>query len=396
MRPLRLESQLVVGPEKPSGLSHVRPLDLSTTYRTPDPAAAAASMDQFADGAAEAANPVYARLANPNVREFEDRMTALEGGSDSVAFASGMAAIAALVLDASHRGGHVVAVPPLYGGTQRLLNSGLFGLEVTWSAPDDVRRSIRPNTALVLVETPANPTLTVCDIAQLATDAQGVPVAVDSTFATPVLQNPLRHGAAYVVHSATKFIGGRGDALGGVVTALDVDAVARLRLLRIATGAILHPLAAHAFCGGLQTLALRVRAQQSNAQRLVGLFEGHPEVLQVGYPGAESGQSDIVARQMAGPGSLMTVRLKGGAQRADAFISQLRVAVPAVSLGTIDTLVQRPLALTHRTFEGEDVQGTDISEDLIRISVGAEHVDDLWSDFEAAIVASESRVALAC
>lgn len=390
-----LETQLVVGPEEPSGLSHVRPLDLSTTYRTPDPAVAAGSLDQFADGEAVAANPVYARLGNPNVREFEDRMTALEAGCDSVAFASGMAAIAALVLDASHQGGHLVAVPPVYGGTQRLLASGLFGIDVTWASPQDVGNAIRPDTALVFVETPANPTLTVTDIAQLASDSRGVPVAVDSTFATPVLQNPLKHGADYVVHSATKFIGGRGDALGGVVTTRTAEAAARLRLIRIATGAILHPVGAHAFCGGLQTLALRVRAQQMNAQGLVRLLGQHPEVLEVGYPGSTPGSAGIVARQMSGPGSLITMRLGGGAQRADAFLSQLRLAVPAVSLGTIDTLVQRPLALTHRTFDEDLPYQETIPEDLIRISVGAEHVDDLWADFEGAIGASAKSRALA-
>ncbi len=385
---MHIETRLVAGSGRMTGLPHVRPLDLSTSYRTPDPRIAARSMEELAAGAAEAANPIYARLANANGREFEERMTGLEGGADSVCFASGMAAIAALLGEARSRGSHVVAVPPLYGGTHQLLSSGLLSTRVTWAAATEVGDALEADTALVLVETPSNPTLTVTDIRRLVQDARGVPVAVDSTFATPILQNPLSHGAEYVVHSATKFIGGHGDAMGGVITTRDLETAARLRQVRIATGAVLHPIAAHFFCRGIQTLALRVRAQQHNAEQLVTRLEGHPEVRAVGYPGASCEDRSIVGRQMAGPGSIVTLRLDGGRKRADAFIGQLQLAVPAVSLGTMDTLVQRPAALTHHGLGEQERSRVAIPNDLVRISVGAEHIDDLWEDLRSAIEGS--------
>lgn len=388
---MRLDTRLA-GHRGNGSNAHVRPVDLSTTYRTPDPAVATESISAFASGAATADNAIYSRLFNPNCRDFEDRMTDLEYGADSVCFASGMAAVTALLLDAAAGGGHVVAVPPLYGGTFKLLESGLLGTRVTWSSPDGVRGALRPDTALVLVETPSNPLLTITDIERLVSDADGVPVAVDSTFATPVLQNPLRHGAAFSLHSATKFIGGHGDAMGGVVTTKSDEAAARLRQIRIATGAVLHPVAAHSFSRGLQSLGLRVRAQQENARRLVERLEAHPDVTGVRYPGRNAADREIVRRQMAGPGSVLSFELSaGGPARADAFLSALRLAVPAVSLGSIDTLVQRPAALTHQIMGEAARDAVGIPASMIRLSVGAEDVDDLWEDITRAITASASR-----
>ncbi len=381
---MRFDTRLV-GTGHRHSISHVRPIDLSTTYHTPDPDVAARSMTDFATGAPTADNPIYARLFNPNGRDFEDRMTDLEGGADSVCFASGMAALSALLLDARNRGGHVVAVPPVYGGSHTLLESGLLGTEVTFASADAVRAAIRPETALVWVESPSNPLLGLTDIERLVEDAGGVPVAVDSTFGTPVLQNPIRHGAAFTMHSATKFIGGHGDAMGGVVTASSTEAAARLRQIRIATGALLHPLAAHTFSRGLQTLGVRVRAMQDNARALVSRLQDHPEVIDLRFPGLHAADDAIVRKQMAGPGTMFCLELEGGVRRADAFVAALEIAVPAVSLGSVDTLVQRPAALTHQLMGEEARQATGIPASLIRVSVGLEDVDDLWDDFTRAI-----------
>lgn len=385
---MRPTTRLIVSPRPARDLPHVEPLDLSTTYRTPDPAQAAASIDALAEGRAEAPNPIYARLSNPNVRDLEERMTSLEEGGDSVAFATGMASITALLLSARRRGSHVVAVPPLYGGTHHLLETGLLGTSVTWAAPGEVSAAIREDTSLVLVETPANPTLSLTDIQALVEEAGPVPVAVDSTFAPPVLQQPLRHGATFSIHSATKFIGGHGDALGGVITTTDDDAAAELRQIRIATGAILHPLAAHLLVRGLRTLGVRMAAAQANATELAARLARDPHVLQVSHPGQDARERRIVEQQMKGPGAVLGVRLEGGPKRADAFIRHLTLMVPAVSLGCVDSLVQRPAALTHRIVgsEGRDVAG--IPEDLIRISVGLEDVEDLWEDISQALAAS--------
>ncbi|NNM34931.1 MAG: PLP-dependent transferase [Gemmatimonadetes bacterium] len=381
---MRFKTRCVAPPHPPKELAHVEALDLSTTYRTPVPEEAVDSIDAWAGGAAEAPNPVYARLFNPTVRGFEERMTALEDGADSVAFATGMAAISALLLAARSAGSHVVAVPPVYGGTHHLLTSGLLGLEVTWADPEEVASALRPDTALVFVETPANPTLALRDIRAIARAAGSVPLAVDSTFATPLLQRPLRHGAAYSIHSATKFIGGHGDALGGVVTTAAEEGAASLRRIRVATGGLLHPLAAHLLSRGLKTLAVRMVAAEANAQELVKRLEEHPDVLQVFYPGLQA-EAHLLGTQMTGPGAVFSVRLEGGPSRADAVLRGLRHITPAVSLGSVDTLIQRPAALTHRIL-GEEVRASSgIPEDLLRISVGLEDVEDLWEDLLRAL-----------
>ena len=385
---MRMETLLVRGSGEAAGLSHVRPIDLSTTCRTPDPTVAGESLEELADGRAEAENPVYARLYNPNVRDFERRLTVLEGGADSVAFATGMAAIAALLLAARARGPHVVAIAPIYGGSHHLLESGLLGSQVTWATADGVSDHVRADTGLIIAETPANPTLTLVDIARVVDGARGVPVAIDSTFATPVLQNPIRHGADFVIHSATKFLGGHGDAMGGVVTTSRHEDAERLRRIRILTGATLHPLGAHLLTSGLQTLGLRVRSQQRNAGMLVSRLVAHPDVKAVFYPGLSSDSEPGPTDQMSGAGSVFAMRLRGGAERADAFIRALRIAVPAVSLGSTDTLVQRPAALTHRVIGEEGRERASIPDDLVRVSVGGEHIEDLWDDISRAIALS--------
>ena len=385
---MRLNTRCVSAPHAKASLAHVEPLDLSTTYRTPVPDEAVESIDAWAGGAAEASNPVYARLFNPTVRDFEERMTALEGGTDSVAFATGMAAITALLLAVRPNGGHVVAVPPLYGGTHHLLTSGILGLDVTWARPDEVETAVRPDTSLVLLETPANPTLALRDIRAIAHAAGPVPLAVDSTFATPVLQNPILSGAAFTIHSATKFIGGHGDALGGVVTTSSLEAAAALRQVRIATGGLLHPLAAHLLTRGLKTLPVRVEGAQSNAGELVRRLSAHPDVIRVYYPGLDD-DGGLIGTQMAGPGAVFSVRFRGGASRADDVLGSVRCITPAVSLGSVDTLIQRPAALTHRIMGEEARASTGIPEDLLRISVGLEDVEDLWEDLCQAISASE-------
>ena len=386
---MRFKTRCVAHPQPKGSLAHVQPLDLSTTYRTPDMDEAVRSIDAWAGGAPDAGNPIYGRLFNPTVRSFEERMTALEGGADSVAFSSGMAAISAVLLAAGSTGGHVVAVPPVYGGTHHLLASGLLGLDVTWARPEDVACAIRPDTALVFVETPANPTLDLRDIQALVRAAGPVPIAVDSTFATPHLQRPLSHGAAFSVHSATKFIGGHGDALGGVVTTSSHEAAAALRRIRVATGGVLHPLAAHLLNRGLKTLAVRMDVAQGNAQELVRRLQVHPEILEVLYPGTRT-DCRLVGSQMTGPGAIFSVRLRGGVARADAVLRALRQITPAVSLGSVDTLIQRPAALTHRIMGAEARASSGIPADLLRISTGLEDVADLWEDLSRAIRSTRS------
>ncbi|HEY8882907.1 MAG TPA: aminotransferase class I/II-fold pyridoxal phosphate-dependent enzyme, partial [Dermatophilaceae bacterium] len=247
---------------------HVPSIDLSTTNPLADVESGGDAYEAMATGGRPipGGSFVYGRLWNPTVARFEDALAELEGSAEAVAFASGMAAVTACLLAMTASGKrHVVAVRPLYGGTDHLLDNGLLGVEVTFVGPKEIAQALRPDTGLVIVETPANPTLALLDLEDVCAQAGDVPVLVDNTFATPVLQQPIRHGAVLVLHSATKFIGGHGDVLAGVI-ATNAEWAAGIRRVRAVTGGILHPLAGYLLHRGLQTLPVRVRAQQASAQ----------------------------------------------------------------------------------------------------------------------------------
>jgi len=372
---------------------HAPPIDLSTSYPFQDLAAATDSYDAMAAGGMPRGSSIYARLHNPTVARFEQALAAMEGADEAVAFASGMAATTAILLEARNRGGHVVAVRPLYGGTDELLRSGLLGLEVTFTTADQVRHALRPDTALVIVETPGNPTLELVDIAAVVAQAGAVPVMVDSTFATPVLQNPLRHGATFAMHSATKFLGGHGDVIAGVV-ATSGSWAARLRQIRVITGALLHPLAGYLLHRGLPTLPVRVRAAQANAEVIAHRLLHHPAVLAVQYPGMLGCDPErLLGRQMSGPGTVVAFRVRGGYQAARSVLRGLALVTRAVSLGSVDTLIEHPVGLTHRIVDPEVLAEVGVTPDLLRLSVGLEDPEDILADLGQAldaVVASDS------
>ena len=366
---------------------HAPPIDLSSTYPLPDLDEAAELFEALAEGECPSgSNPVYARLNNPTVRRFELALAELEGTGDAVAFASGMAALTATFLEACEGRRHVVALRPLYGGTDHLLACNLLDLDVTWARDaSDVPAALRRDTGLVLLETPQNPTLGVVDIEAVVAVAGSVPVLVDNTFATPVLQNPSRHGAAYVLHSATKFLGGHGDVIGGIV-ATDDERAAGLRRIRILTGAVLHPLAAYLLHRSLPTLPLRVDAAQRTATVLAGRLGRHELVERVLYPEADG-------RQLRGPGAVLSFEVAGGLASAARVMGAVRLVTPAVSLGATDTLVQHPAALTHRLVDAASKRELGITDGLLRLSVGLEDGDDLWTDLAHALEASRVRSA---
>ena len=356
---------------------HAPPIDLSSTYPLPDLNEAVTALDALAAGEAGAGNPVYARLFNPTVRRFEEGLAELEGTEDCVAFASGMAALTACLLAACGERRHVVALRPLYGGTDHLLACGLLGLEITWAEADGVAAAIRPGTGLVLLETPQNPTLGQVDIAAVVAAADGVPVLVDNTFATPILQNPARHGAVLTLHSATKFLGGHGDVVAGAV-ACDADWAGRLRQVRILTGGLLHPLAAYLLHRSLPTLPFRVREAQERARVLAGLLAGHPAVERVLYPEADG-------VQLRGPGAVLAFEVAGGRESAAIVMESVRLVTPAVSLGSTDSLIQHPAGLTHRLVDPAAREASGVTAGLLRLSVGLEDVHDLWHDLSGAL-----------
>lgn len=363
---------------------HVPPIDFSTTNPLPSVTDGGDAYELLATGGAcpPGTSAVYQRLWNPTVARFERALAELEGVEAAVAFASGMAALTATLMAATRDGrDHVVAVRPLYGGTDHVLASGLLGTTVTWARPEEVCAAIRPDTGLVVLETPANPTLNLVDIAAVAAAAGEVPLLVDNTVATPVLQQPARHGATLVLHSATKSIGGHGDVLAGVVACDEVWA-ARLRQVRALTGAILHPLGGYLLHRGLQTLPVRVRAQQANTQKLAAWLTEQPGVTRVHYPGTDD-PAGLIGRQMSGPGSLLAFEV-ADAQAAARVAGACRLITHAVSLGGVDTLIQHPASLTHRPVaaEAKPVAG------LLRLSVGLEDPEDLCADLGQALAAA--------
>lgn len=366
---------------------HAAPIDLSSTYPVTDPDAGTASFDAMAAGGTPIGSAIYARLYNPTVARAEHAVAQLEGAEAAVAFGSGMAAFTALLL-AVASGRHVVAVRPLYGGTDHLLTSGLLPVRVTFAEPQEVASAIEPDTALVLLETPANPTVALHDIRAIVDAAGDVPVLVDNTFATPVLQRPLEHGATYVLHSATKFLGGHGDVIAGLIVTSEARARA-VRQVRILTGGLLHPLAAFLLLRGLPTLPMRVRHAQASAQTLVARLSAHPAVRAVHYPGlGDSDPTHLIGRQMRGPGSLCAFDLHGGHDAAVAFMRALTIITPAVSLGSTDSLIQHPAGLTHRLLSPEVRAAEGITDGLLRLSVGIEDVEALWNDLERGLRAA--------
>jgi cystathionine gamma-synthase/methionine-gamma-lyase len=362
---------------------HAVPVDMSTTAPLPSVRDGGLSYEQLATGGvpSEGQTTVYQRLWNPTVARFESGLAALEGAPESVAFATGMAALTAVLLATVARGKkHVVAVRPLYGGSDHVLATGMLGTEVTFATPAEVRGALRPDTGLVLVETPANPDLQLVDLARLVRDADGVPVMVDNPFASPVLQQPLRQGAALVMHSATKFLGGHGDAMGGVV-ATSSEWASRLRQVRAVTGGILTPWPAYLLHRGLATLPIRVRAQQESAQKMAADLVQHDLVTRVFYPGLpECDPLSLVGTQMAGPGSLMSFEV-ATADHAERIPGAVKLITHAVSLGGIDTLIQHPAGLTHRPVVAEAKPNAA----MVRVSVGLEDAEDVTADLLQAI-----------
>lgn len=369
---------------------HAPPIDLSSTYPVPDLEAGVASIDALVAGGEPVGSGVYSRLHNPTVARMEQAIASLEEADATVAFASGMAAYTAALMVARMRGAHVVAVRPLYGSADHLLASGMLGLEVSFTTPDGVRDACRPDTALVLIETPANPTLQLVDIADVVSQAGGVPVMVDATFATPMLLQPLRHGATLVLHSATKALSGHGDVLAGVVSSNDMEWIAALRQVRLLTGNVLHPMAAYLLHRGLATLPIRVERAQSNATAIAARLSAHPLVSAVHYPGlGDTDPRGVMGRELHGPGSTLAFELASPLPDAPRrFLAALSLITPAVSLGCTDTLIQHPASLTHRVVDPEVREAHGIGPNLLRLSVGVEQVDDIWRDLERGLTAS--------
>ncbi|WP_306028076.1 methionine gamma-lyase [Stappia sp. MMSF_3263] len=344
--------------------------------------------------AGERAGHVYSRISNPTLSLLEERMAVLEGGEAAIAFASGMGAITAVMWTFLSPGDEILVDKTLYGCTFAFFRHGLakFGVTVThvdMRDPANLQEAISDRTRIVYFETPANPNMRLVDIAAVSAIARkaGAKTVVDNTYATPLLTRPLELGADIVVHSATKYLGGHGDLVAGLAVGNGADMQAvRLVGLKDMTGAVMAPLTAHLIMRGLKTLELRMERHCASAMAAAELLEAHPSVVSVHYPGLASfSQHELAARQMPGFGGMIAFELVGGMAAGIRFLDALQLARRAVSLGDAETLVQHPASMTHSTYTAEERRAHDISDGLVRLSVGLETPGDILADLEQAL-----------
>jgi len=336
----------------------------------------------------------YSRTHNPTRFAYERCVAELEGGSRGFAFASGLAATATL-LDLLDSGDHVVAMDDVYGGSYRLFervrrrSAGLDFSFVDLTDPSAFEAAIKPNTRLVWIETPTNPTLKIVDIRAISDIARkrGLRVVVDNTFASPMLQRPLEHGADLVVHSATKYLNGHSDMVGGiVVVGDDEDLAGQLAFLQNSVGAVQGPFDSFLALRGLKTLHLRMRAHCENAQALAEFLGTHPAIEKVVYPGLPAHpQHALAARQMDGFGGIVSIWTKGGFDGAKRFCERTQLFTLAESLGGVESLVNHPAVMTHASVPADRRKLLGIDDNLVRLSVGVESLADLRADLEAAL-----------
>jgi cystathionine beta-lyase/cystathionine gamma-synthase len=332
----------------------------------------------------------YSRAGNPTRTALEACLAALEGADHAVAFGSGCAATTAVLLTLKS-GDHVLVGDDVYGGTFRIFDKVLkpFGVEATFldmSQPARVRDAVRPATRLLWVETPSNPMLKIFDIAALAEIARkaGVPLVVDNTFATPVLQRPIDLGATLVVHSTTKYLNGHSDVVGGAVMTSDGELAERLHFLQKAAGGVPSPFDCYLVLRGIKTLGVRMRRHVESARAVAEWLEAHRGVKRVRYPGLASHEGHALAgAQMRGPGGMITFELEGGLSQATAFLRALRVFACAESLGGVESLAEHPALMTHASLPAETRLALGITDSLIRLSVGLEDPGDLMADLDA-------------
>ena len=336
---------------------------------------------------------IYTRLGNPTIAFLEEAVAGLEGGAHALATASGMAAVSTLYFALLSAGDHVVCSAAVYGPSRAVLERDFsrFGVKASFVDTSDVKAmesAMTPSTRLLYVETPANPTLALTDLdeASRIAKSRGAVLAVDNTFLSPVLQRPLSFGADVVLHSATKFLNGHADVVGGVLVFKDEALYKRVRSVLHYLGGTMDPHQAWLIQRGLKTMALRVRAAQDNAGAVASLLAAHPAVESVRYPGLPSHpQAGLAARQMDGPGALIAFELKGGLAAGKRLLEGVKVARLAVSLGGVETLIQHPASMTHAGVSLAERHAAGITDGLVRLSVGCEGREDLLDDFRRAL-----------
>ena len=339
----------------------------------------------------------YSRSQNPTRLAYEECVASLEGGSRGLAFASGLAATSTL-LDLFDSGDHIVAGDDLYGGTVRLFervrrrSAGLDFTFVDLSDLDALEKSIRPNTKMIWVETPSNPLLKLVDLQAIAEFAhkKGLLAVADNTFASPYIQQPISFGFDVVMHSATKYLNGHSDIVGGILVARDKELGDQLAYLQNAVGAVAGPFDSFLALRGLKTLHLRMERHSANALQLAQWLENQSAIEKVIYPGLTSHpQHELAKKQMNGFGGMLTVFLRGGLEPARKFLESVRIFALAESLGGVESLIEHPAIMTHASIPPDRRAALGISDGLVRISVGVEDIEDLQQDLEQALHAAQ-------
>jgi cystathionine gamma-lyase len=335
----------------------------------------------------------YSRTDNPTRHALEKKLAALENAKFGLAFASGLAAEATLLLSLLKSGDHVIACEDLYGGTRRLFNDVFqnFGLEFTWvdaTNTENIEKAIKDNSKLFWMETPTNPLMKLCDIAAIAEIAKkrNIITVIDNTFMSPYFQKPLDLGADVVVHSTTKYLGGHSDVVGGAIMLSNEKLYDKIKFNQNAIGAVPSPFDCYLVVRGMKTLPLRMERHDDNAQRVAEFLASHPKVKKVYYPGLPSyPQHTLAKKQMSGFGGMLSFEMKGTVEDAKDFLRRVKVFALADSLGGVESLIGHPASMSHGSVPESERKRIGITDTLIRVSVGTENIEDLIADLEQAL-----------
>ncbi len=336
---------------------------------------------------------IYTRIGNPTIRAFEKNIAELENGFDGIATSSGMGAISSVYMALLSAGSHIVSSDAVYGPARGVLEQDFsrFNVEASFVNTSDlnnIKKAIKPNTKVLYIETPANPTIDITDIQGCAAIAKehNLILVVDNTFCSPYLQKPLDLGADVVLHSITKFINGHADIVGGVIVAKDPEIYKRIRHSMVYMGCNMDPTQSFMVLRGVKTLAIRIERAQENAMKVARYLENHPKIEWIRYPGLENHPHyELAKKQMKGFGSMMSFGVKGGFEAGKKLMDNVHLALLAVSLGGVETLIQHPASMTHAGVSRENKLAAGITDDLVRFSVGIEDVEDIIQDLEHAL-----------
>lgn len=336
---------------------------------------------------------IYTRMLNPTVEAMENAIAELEGGHKALGCGSGMAAVHTIFASLTQAGDHVVCSSSVYGPTTTLLNTIMkkFGVETTFvdtSIAENVLKAIKKNTKVVYIETPGNPTLCITDLQEVSKIAHShnAKVVVDNTFMSPALQSPLALGADVVMHSLTKFLNGHADVVGGIIIVKDEETYVQFRKTLNQLGGVIDPFNSFLVHRGLKTLSIRMERHCSNAQKIAEWLEIHPAIKWIKYPGLKSHpQYKTGQKQHKGPGGMITFELKGGFEAGKTLMNSVKLSQLAVSLGGVESLIQHPASMTHFSMGKAAREAAEITDGLVRLSVGIENVDDLIADLDQAL-----------